>query len=643
MVADEVTLATWLRVWKLPRRETNQWYAAGVITDSDYPAACRFGMLIDRHGHVCAYGGEGGLFDHARLLVSEARLAGRLGTWAHVACTFGPRGTAIWIDGQLDSSQPGPAVTGCLTAGPAARGRIGAVAEDGRADGHLDADISRPFAAARSLSGDELGAVVAARGHQPASDLVSGPFLGEWHLAEESGDRAADASASGRDAVIVNGGTWEIGGPAFDASRRTTDYEPRRDSQRGHGLRFSSDDLLDAGWPALLRYDVPADAESGLYAARVRLAGTSWSDGLAIPFVVVRTTPAVRGAVALLVPTNTWHAYGRRFDDLPVPAGLHSSFYTAHESGRPFFELGTRLPIPRADPYGSDSERAARQGHAQLVRPERIAEAWLRREGYAVECVTDLELHRGEVTLETFGCLLLAGHSEYWSSEMRDRVEAYLERGGRLLSLSGDTASQRVVISRENTAIEARKITDSDPLWLTPDRQGERWHPGEQGPGGRFRSLGRPPWTMLGVSTKGMIDDGTPTAFAPLTVLERDPFLFQAPEVVPVAEDGTIGSTSVNGPAISGYEFDASPDVLGFRDAPLPGVTVLARAMGQANLEAIGGADVGADTIYWERPAGGQVFSLSSIGASGALVDDGVAALVRNVLHHFGVSRVGSA
>jgi hypothetical protein len=642
IISPEVTLAAWIRPWVLPYRETSQWYAAGIITDLDYPDACRFGMLLDRRGHLCAYAGDGGTFDHARLLRSRARLADRLGQWSHVACAFGPRGVSLWIDGALDLDEVGPPVSGTTIGDERARLRIGALAEAGLADGHIDADLSQPLVSTRPLSADEVARLVADRGRHPAGSLLDGPLAAEWPLDEEDGDTLADASGSGRDARIVNGATWEVGGPAFDARARALDYEPRLDPDRGHGIRFSRDDLLDCDWAAIMEHAIPEDAPSGFRAVRLRLSGMDWADGITVPFVVVRTAPSRPGSVCLVVPTNTWHAYGRRYEDVPVPAGLHSSFYTAHANGLPFMEIGLRMPIPRADPYGSDSARAARQGHSQLVRPERIADAWLRASGYAVECVTDLELHRGEVDLDAFACLMLAGHSEYWSDEMRGHVEAYLARGGRLLSLSGDTASQRVAISRGGEAIEARKIADAegDPLWLGPERQAERWHPGARGVGGRFRSLGRPPWTMLGVSTKGMIDDGTITAFAPLRVIDPDHVLMREPERVPVAADGTIGSRSVNGPAVSGYEFDASPEVVGFRDAPLPGVSLIARAVDQPNIESIGGVpDVGADVIHWLRPAGGEVVAIASIGASGALVDEGVGTLVRNALHRFGASR----
>ena len=44
--------------------------------------------------------------------------------------------------------------------------------------------------------------------------------------------------------------------------------------------------------------------------------------------------------------------------------------------------------------------------------------------------------------------------------------------------------------------------------------------------------------------------------------------------------------------------------------------------------------------IYWERPQGGRVFHAGAIAAGWVLsVDPKMQALVRNVLHHFGVTK----
>jgi hypothetical protein len=50
--------------------------------------------------------------------------------------------------------------------------------------------------------------------------------------------------------------------------------------------------------------------------------------------------------------------------------------------------------------------------------------------------------------------------------------------------------------------------------------------------------------------------------------------------------------------------------------------------------------DQGGEMIYWERAEGGRVFNAGSIGSGWALLaDPKFQALVRNVLHHFGVKR----
>ena len=47
----------------------------------------------------------------------------------------------------------------------------------------------------------------------------------------------------------------------------------------------------------------------------------------------------------------------------------------------------------------------------------------------------------------------------------------------------------------------------------------------------------------------------------------------------------------------------------------------------------------GAEMIYWQRAEGGRVFNAGSIGAgAGLYVDPKFQALMRNVLHHFGIA-----
>ncbi|MFV2061920.1 MAG: N,N-dimethylformamidase beta subunit family domain-containing protein [Chloroflexota bacterium] len=406
-------------------------------------------------------------------------------------------------------------------------------------------------------------------------------------------------------------------------------------------MRLSSDDLLDCEWPVSDEWRVPDDAASGLYAALIRLTGQDEASTTAITFAVVRRRPRRSNSVALLLSTNTWYAYGRRPRDVAPTFGLASSFYSNHASGRPFFWVPTHAPIPRATPFGFESERAAFVGHSHLARPERFAEAWLEREGYAYEVITDSDLHAEPELLKRFRALFVAGHSEYWSDGARAGVESFLDAGGAVLSLSGDSIHWRVTFDPSMTVLECRKeVAQSDPRWLDPQEWGERWHSHDGRAGGSYRLLGRNAHETLGLDPQGMIDDGTPTGFRPLHIKTPGHTLLHHPETVPVSAAGTIGEAGLNGPLVSGYEFDAVPEAVGTRSAALPGSVLLASAI-QPNLEFQGrDSDQGADLIDWRRPGGGRVVSLGSIGATGSLaVDPGVEILVRNVLAAFGIAK----
>lgn len=642
--AGPATIGLWLRLWRLPVLDELQWAWAGLVTDLDFPTAARFALLVDHLGRVGLYLGDGGAFDHDRIRYSQAVLHERLGDWVHVAASIGASGSEVFIDGTpglAPQDATRHADDGLSAPVPGARLRLGASAERGHADDYLDGDIAGPFIAATALEPATLSAIVSDRGRTPVTQLGLGPLHAAWNLDEERGELAVDASGQGRHGHVVQGGTWQIGGPAFEARLGDASYDPLSDPDRGHGLRLSSDDLLDCEWPLSEEWPVPVDTAPGLYAGLVCLIGQAPQDALAVTFAVSNPRPRRPDSVALLLATNTWYAYGRRPADVTPSFGLSASFYSTHANGTPHFWLTTQAPIPRATPFGFESERAAYVGHSHLVRPERYAEAWLEREGYAYEIITDHDLQADPGLLRAFRALFVAGHSEYWSDEARDGVEAFMDAGGDVISLSGDSMHWRVTFDAERHILECRKEVDgSDPRWLDPGQWGERWHAHDARPGGSYRLIGRHAHQTIGLDPQGMIDDGTLTGFRALRVLQADHPLFHSPEQVPISDSGSIGERGLNGPKVSGYEFDAVREAVGTAAEPLEAMTLLAVSE-QPNLEWHGlQRDRGADLVYWERPQGGRVVNLGSIGATGSLgVDPGVSALVRNVLALFGVAR----
>jgi hypothetical protein len=633
-----ITLGTWLRLWRLPVIDTVQWAWFGLITDLDYPGACRFGLLVDHAARLAVYAGDGGIFRHADLHVTERLLRTRLGEWIHVAATITDQAVEAFVDGRrvyearraIPSSRPRAN----------SRLRIGATAEGGAAADFLDGDLAAPFVAASVLSDAVLTEVAVDRGRRAVTDIIPRAMHAAWPLDEERGANVRDATENGRDGRIVQGGTWQIGGPAFDRSTASPGYAPATDADRGHGLRLSSDDVADCEWDVTDEWPVREDAPSGLYAGLVTLSGQDPAKALPIVFAVVRRTPRARDSVALLLATNTWLAYGRRPPNGVRIEGLAGSFYSKHINGQPFFHVATHAPLPGAHPFGFESARATRTRHSHLVRPERYAEAWLAAEGFPYELITDADLHEDPGLLSQFRVLLVVGHSEYWSDRAKDGVDAFLREGGRVVTLAGNALYWRTTFNESMTILESRKTgMGDDHRWLTPDDWGERWHSEDGKEGGSFPFVGRPAHEVVGLDSQGMIDDGTPTSFSSFTVLQPDHFLFREPQRVPITSEGTIGESNLNGPKASGYEFDVTARTLGLADNLPPGMVVLASAKGQRNIEWLGRDPYqGAEIIYWERPAGGEVFGAGSIGFTGALhVDPGVRALLRNVFVHFGV------
>lgn len=632
-----ITVGAWVRPWRLPSLDVVQWAWSGVISDFDYPHRCRFALLLDHAGRLGLYAG-GGTFDHANLLLAETDLGSRMGQWIHLVGAVSEDGTGrIYVDGEAvaeDGSFEVAATEGSQV-------RIGATAEAGQVDGFLDADITSPFIIEAELDDTSIRRLADDRALSPLEDLVppDTPIWGYWPFTDRS-NLGADLSGHARHGNLVNCPVTSIGGPASDPSEGGPEYDPDADPNRGNAIRFASDDLTDADWPAALTWRVPDDSPSGIYAARLRLDGQSIDDAIHVPFVVSRRRPQAADSVALLCATNTWLAYGRRPAATRVVSGMTSSFYSVHHSGNPFFHVGFRLPLPHLDPFVFESARAARMKSSHLVRPELAALSWLEERQVPYEVITDSDLHAEPELLDRFRALFIAGHNEYWTDEMWRGIDDYLRRDGRVVSLSGNTGCWRVTLDLEARIIESRKVVDHhDDRWLSPANWGERWHCHGGGAGGQFVLLDRPAYRVLGVDTQGMIDDGTPTAFAGFEVVESDHFLFQSPGRVPIPSDAVIGTSSVTGPAASGYEFDVTAKRLGLEQELPPGLVVLASAFGQRNLEWNGvETDHGGDIVYWERPQGGRVFAIGSIAATGALLtDESIDALVGNVLHEFGV------
>jgi hypothetical protein len=501
-----------------------------------------------------------------------------------------------------------------------------------------------------------------------------------WTFAEEKGDRVADVSGKRRHGRIINHATWMIGGPSFKAEvPRFGDYDPAQDTQRGHGLRFCSDDLYDCRWPVTHRWRVPRDAKPGYYVARAHFDYDGQPRVYHCTFIVRKPARRRKAPILLVAATNTWRAYsGSHFAITPPEmqqawgtGGIRDgravipafNLYRAHAAGPGTYQVGLRMPWPAAGPYIYYG--TVGNGYSHLMRADRFLQIWLEQQGYEFDLISDLDLHRDPDQLRGYQVFIVNAHNEYWSLPMYHGLERYFHGGGNAVVLAGNALFWRVSFNDDASIMECRKV-DAPGMQVPAARRGEAWHSHDGLRGGMLRECGWPGWKLIGLDTLGWNNPGNPKNFGPYVVEQAGHFLFNEPEKLDLKPGDKIGWTGVDGkmPMANGHEFDVRPSTLKAlqQEPDLPGAQVpddppnIVRIANGIIPWAEGGSafdwwfrkvqpktDQGGEMIWWERPDGGRVFNAGTIAFGWALLEDRkLQGLMRNVLARFGVKRHGT-
>lgn len=608
----ELTLECWVR-----RFGGGAWQ--GLITQYDYPAQAGVGLFLTNLGQPAFYLGDGGAFVGGQLLVGPSAIPQQ--TWAHVCVTFSGGVGTLYVNGSVATSSS--ALPATIQPGGAPL-RLGAYGAGGETTQFLDGDLAMPAIYERALSPGEIQ--TRASTTPPAPPGFGSGCVGCWPLDEEGGTTVRDVSGCDRTATVVNRGTWMVGGPGFVAANvpRFGIYDPDTDPNRGHAIRLSSSDLYDAGWPVSHSWTLPTDLPPGLYVGRIRHGSSGRGD---VTLVVKRAASRPSAPLLVLCSTNTWIAYS-------APFGLFS-LYGNHAAGQPTYHVGGEVPWPAAAPYLP----YITADYSHLVRAERHTHVWLEQNGYDFDVASDRDLHDDPALLSQYATVLILGHSEYWSRDAYEAVQAYMGSGGRLLVASGNTMFWRVDFDADGV-MECRKLPEL--VGGRPNAQwGELYHESDHERGGLMRDADLPAWRLIGLECVGYSN-----SFTDYRVTNPTHPFFLSPEAVPVSDGSQIGGTE--GVA---HEWDVRLQNIPGSDNPMPTLdyTPVALAEGRASLNRlgyhadawIGGTNpVLSEIIDWQNPtSGARLLNVGSIAAGrGLFAGDGMAGLFRNALHHFGVT-----
>lgn len=459
----------------------------------------------------------------------------------------------------------------------------------------------------------------------------------------------------------VRGARWS--GEVMNWSDRPKEYA---------AIHFHSDDLGDCGWPVAFEFTIPSGLRSGAYA--LHLACEAGEDR--VPFYVLPPRKGPHARIAFVAPTFTYQAYAnipyRSLDEQGFRERVRSwGCYPHHPQDHPIYGLSTyqkhrdgsgvafssRLrPILNMRP-GYVSFFESKGSGLLMYSADSHLLTWLESHQLEFDVVTDEDLHdEGAALLAPYAVVLTGTHPEYHTADSLDALSGYLQSGGRLAYLGGNGFYWRVGCNESLPGvIEIRRAEGGIRAWAA--EPGEYYHATDGGYGGLWRRNRRDPQQLVGVgfSVQGPFDGTyfrrTPESFDP-----RYAWIFEG------VEGEIIGDYGLSGGAAAGYELDRADAALG---TP-PDAVVVARSENLPESFQLALEDVlhfsldsnrtaftvndeppasllRGDMVYFETPAGGAVFSASSITFCGSLWRNGfegpVSQLLENVVRKFASGR----
>ncbi len=192
-------------------------------------------------------------------------------------------------------------------------------------------------------------------------------------------------------------------------------------------------------WPVTYQMQIPPDWESGVYRADFQVNSGYGS----LVFVVREQTLGSNSKNLIILNTNTWNAYnnfgGKSLYEYNSSNGERAYKVTYN---RPFTQLA------QGDFYNWTYK----------------FNKWMLQNNLNAEFGINTDLDNNPNFLNNYSVVLIVGHDEYWSYEERSQIQSFLNRGGRLLLLGGNTCWWQVRIEDNNRTIVCYKDASLDPL-----------------------------------------------------------------------------------------------------------------------------------------------------------------------------------
>ncbi len=193
-------------------------------------------------------------------------------------------------------------------------------------------------------------------------------------------------------------------------------------NQTGHFYAMPAMDpqtgLVDPSWPEAFHIKIAPDWVTGIYIAK--LTASDGTEAYA-PFVV-RSTQT--GSFVFLHGDTTDQAYN--------PWGGKSLYDFNSSNQHRAYKVSFNRPLTDQAGFGN------------LLYWEYPMIRWLEKSGYNLDYLSTVDVHNNPNSLKNHHGILIVGHSEYWSKEIRDHLEAAVNSGINIASFAADSGSWQV-------------------------------------------------------------------------------------------------------------------------------------------------------------------------------------------------------
>jgi N,N-dimethylformamidase len=486
--------------------------------------------------------------------------------------------------------------------------------------GHFNGKLDNPRVYGRVLTDSELDAIQQGRG--PTDAVASWDFSQNMDTG-----RVVDTSSRRLNGVAVNTPMRAVTGHNWTGQEM--DFRHARDQY--NAIYFHDDDLEDAKWDSAFEFKIPASLKSGVYAARLRTENAEDY----VPFFVRPKKGSATAKIALLIPTFSYLAYG----GTGTSGSNILSAYAHHTDGSGIAYSSRLRPITNMRP------KIETRNPWQFMQDTHLVD-WLEVKGFAVDVITDQDLHfEGNALIAPYKVVLTGTHPEYYSQQMLEALHTYLEKGGRVMYLGGNGFYWVTPMDPAGRFIELRR-RDGTEAWQGAPGESHHSLTGEEGGLWRFRGI--PPQRYFGVGfTAQGFDKGGPYKRMPGSFDPRASFIFDG-----VGRDEIIGDF----PSLALIEGAAAQELdrVDYAVGSPAHTLILAESYNHSDayqqvVEELNTSDskqggtvnplVHAHLAYLEYPNGGAVFSTGSIGWCSSLsynnYTNNVSKITENVLRRF--------